>query len=130
MNDKALSDRRRSPRYTVKDSVFVFPRPHFAVVGRLQDLSRGGACFVYGVFGEGDGDLSDTREIDILLQGRFYLSHVPCEVVYDIGVEHPTLLGIGTRRCGVKFGDLSHHQIESIQSVLKGAIKLPQRTLN
>lgn len=115
------SDRRDSTRYLVKETVFVFPRPCFTVVGRLQDLSRDGIGFVYGVFDEDGCDLAKTREIDILFEGSFYLSCVPCEVVYDVDVERPTLSGIGTRRCGVKFGNLSHHQFESIQSVLRGA---------
>lgn len=115
MIEQKCNNRRRFPRFATKCDVFIIFRPLFAPVATLKDISKGGVGLEY----YGEHDPSKAAEVDILCSSiHFYLSRVPCKVIYDIDLEKPTLIGIETRRCGLKFGKLSSQQTASLESIL------------
>ena len=118
MIEETQTDRRQAPRYTPKNDVFVVFRPSFDRLGQVKDVSRGGAAFEYPVF----ANYEKVAEVNVDLftsePAPFILKSVPCEVVYDIKLEKPTLSGIQTRRCGLKFARLSHQHSEQLEFFL------------
>ena len=94
-------------------------RPRFDRLGKLKDVSSGGAAFEYSVY-ESYERVADA-EVDIFAPKPrgFLLSRVPIEVVYDIVMEHPTLIGIETRLCGFRFRQLSRQHMGQLELLLR-----------
>jgi len=116
MEEAILSDHRRHLRYAIKGEVFIGARPLYHTAGSLKDISEGGLGFEY-VAGSGD-EQSRTIEVDIVCGKHFRLSRFPCKVAYDIGADRPSSGSIGTRRCGLEFGRLSHQQADLLSLIL------------
>lgn len=118
MDVKSGKDRRRYERHAVKDPVFLTVRPQFDRLGRLTDIGKEGAAFEYIVHDECNP--IDTVEVDIFSSDQdFHLSRLPCKVAYDIDVGHPSIVGIETRRCGLRFRDLSDQQTSQLTTLLR-----------
>lgn len=121
---KAQKDtRRRSQRFTVKDTVFLTFRPGFDKMGRLKDISKSGVAFEYISLDRQaeSGTLEyESVEVDIFSNAKgLYLSRVPCKIVYD--VRTADFFGrklFENRRCGLKFGPLSHNQKAQLVALL------------
>jgi len=115
----SANDRRRLVRSRVIKDVFLTFRPGFNVIGRLKDISLGGVGFEYTTIDK--RDVVDRVEIDIFSQKKdFHLQRLLCKIVYDNKAsDYPTFNGIETRRCGLKFEQLSQKQIESLKNAMK-----------
>lgn len=117
------SDRRKHERFSVRDNAYVAVRPEFYRLGKIKDISKGGVAFEYlqPSFLDHASYASDNLknpEIDIFLSDRkFYLSSIPCKVVYDKNLTHDdgTLdTGCQDKCCGLQFGDLNAKQVEQL----------------
>jgi hypothetical protein len=114
MNQRATEERRNSARRTLYTDVFIVFRPHFDRLGKLKDVSHTGAAFEYPVFATYDEVFEVEVDLFTSEPSHFMLRSVPCRVVYDIKVAKPTLSGVETRRCGLKFESLSPHHAEQL----------------
>jgi hypothetical protein len=118
MSDKTTANRRREPRYAVKDEVFLVFRPYFDRLGKLKDVSSGGVAFEYPVFAE----YSKVNEVEVDIfasePAHIMLRNLPCRVVYDTRIDQPTVSGVETRRCGLKFEGLSLQHAEQLKLLL------------
>ena len=112
------ADRRQCTRYAVNGDIFLAFWPTLDRVGKLKDVSNSGAAFEYPAFDEKE-EVVDV-EVDIFASrpSYFMLRRVPCKVVYDIKIEQPTLVGMETRRCGLRFEHLSQQHNESLKVLL------------
>lgn len=127
------SDRRQAPRHALNTDVFLVFRPEFNRLGKLKDVSSGGVAFEYAVFE--NYEKVKEAEVDIFASeaSDFMLRRLPCSVVYDTTVERSSLSGVETRRCGLKFEQLSSEQTELLKILLNnftthqlpGAVTLP-----
>ncbi len=107
MTKKTLVERRKHKRIQVRTGAFVGVGPHFNQVGPLIDISMGGLAFRYMAREKQLGGLS----LDIFLTDRdFYLSYVPFKAVSDSKTPDTT-----TRRCSVKFANLTQSQISCLE---------------
>lgn len=118
MNAMHPEERREFPRYKIKDDVYLTFRPDFDRVGKIRDISAGGAAFEYVQYTT-LASISEV-EVDIFSQSKeFHWPKIPCKVVYDRRVEkYPSFEGIETRRCGLKFTNLSKRQLTQLNFFL------------
>jgi len=118
MGKSTKADRRQFTRYALKSDIFLALWPSLDRVGKLKDVSNSGAAFEYPAFDEKE-EVVDV-EVDIFASrpSNLMLRRVPCKVVYDIKIEQPTLIGIETRRCGLKFEHLSQQHNDSLKVLL------------
>jgi hypothetical protein len=125
MGSRTKDDRRQSTRYAMNSDVFLAFWPALDRVGKLKDVSSSGAAFEYPAFNEQE-EVVDV-EVDIFASrpSHLMLRRVPCKVVYDIKIEHPTLVGIETRRCGLRFGHLSQQHNELLKTLLSEHVSHP-----
>ena len=132
---KTGSERRKQKRFVVEDAVFAVLRPEFKVIGKIQDISRGGVSFQYMAHETSAQTASLTQldsspELDIFMREReLYLSQVPCAIVYDIPVADYNGYSqdsLTMKRCGVQFRDLSPKQSERVDSFISALRKIPQ----
>jgi hypothetical protein len=113
---------RKSRRFGLEDLAFAVFRPEFKKLGRIKDISKGGLACVY----LDEQDLSEDfskLEIDILLcNGEFYMSMIPCEIIYDkkmVEDEYKSTISfMDSRCCGLKFGPLSKEQKTQLELFL------------
>lgn len=110
------SERRRQDRFSTKDKVFLTFRPDFDRLGIIKDVSSGGISFEYMPLE--CVDCPQRVEVDIFSEVRgFYLSRVPCRIVYDVDLDG--LNGSGhLKRCGLEFMELSPGQNTKIDYFL------------
>ncbi len=116
MNVAVNADHRRHHRCAIKGDVFIGTRPIFQIVGKLKDISEGGAGFEY-IAGSGNFS-SRTVEADIICGKHFRLSRLPCRVAYDIPMDQPSSGDNRIRRCGLEFGRLSYQQADLLGLIL------------
>jgi len=118
MSERAIADRRQAARYALKTDFYLAFWPGLDRVGKIKDVSRSGAAFEYPVYEEYE-KLADV-EVDIFTSepSHFLLLHVPCRVVYDIGLDHCAQNDVKTRRCGLKFDKLSPQHREKLKLLL------------
>lgn len=115
MTERKEADRRRAPRYPLNTEVFLVFRPDFSTLGKLKDVSSGGVSFEYAVFDEHRKAVDVEVDIFASEASNFMLRRVPCTVIYDTKIEQPSLGGIETRRCGLKFEQLSYQHCELLK---------------
>lgn len=113
-------DRRQTRRCTPKSDVFMVFRPAFDRLGQITDVSLAGAAFEYPAF----VDYEEVAEVEVdlftLEPAPLLLKSVPCRVVYDILIKKPTVSGIATRRCGLRFVRLSPEHSKQLELLLAG----------
>ncbi len=113
------TERRKFRRFLAQNAAFAVLRPHFTMLGKIKDISRGGLAFEYIAH---EGQKRGSSEIDILITGdRFYLPKIPSQKIYDIkiGEENQTLIDrFETRRCGLQFGELTEEQADELEFFL------------
>lgn len=128
MGEKAKANRRQSPRYGLKADFFLKIWPYLDRVGKLKDVSRGGAAVEYPIDQQYEEvvdvevDIFSSEPTDLLLLS------VPCKIVYETKIEPQTSLGsIETRRCGLRFEGLSRQHSELLKLLLNdyGSHNLP-----
>lgn len=118
MSERAKADRRQAPRYALKTDFYLAFWPGLDRVGKIKDVSRSGAAFEYPVYDEYENMAAVEVDIFTSEPGHFLLLHVPCRVVYDIGLDHCTQSEVQTRRCGLKFDQLSPQHREKLKVLL------------
>ncbi len=111
-------DKRRSPRYPLKDTFFLTFRPQFDRVGRLSDISSSGVSFEYTIFQK--CEKYEYVEVDIFAPSQqLSLARVPCKVVYDCALPSAVCFqGVQTNRCGLEFGALNADQSAKLRSII------------
>ena len=124
VNQRATEERRNSARQTLRTDVFIVFRPHFDRLGNLKDVSRTGAAFEYPVFAKYDEVVEVEVDLFTSEPSHFMLRSMPCRVVYDIKVAKPTMNGVETRRCGLKFDPLSPQHTEQLSLLLRTYVSL------
>ncbi|ADK85513.1 type IV pilus assembly PilZ [Desulfarculus baarsii DSM 2075] len=102
-------DKRKTQRYSAAKEAFVFLRPTFVNLGRVVDLSDGGAGLEYIA---DKGIAPEWAEVDIVLSDSgTHISRVPCRIVHDSPLDDQAMpLGLETRRCGLQWGELTPRQ--------------------
>ncbi len=128
------AEKRNFERYIAREHAFALLKPYCDKLGQIKDISRSGIAFEYLVFDElHEGvRLAEQLRLDIILTPEaLYLSHVPCEVIYDdvVNEESPLLVqGIESRRCGLKFGKLTEDQAGTLETFLEKHVLRPDET--
>jgi hypothetical protein len=108
---KMVAERRKYTRFSVSNNAFAALEPGFDKVGKIQDISILGLAFEYITDEVADIEVS---RVDIFLRGEdFFISKIPCKVVYDISLEDPEVHQISPhklmhKRCGLQFESLSN----------------------
>lgn len=125
MSETTDADRRQTTRYALKNDFYLAFWPYLDRVGKVRDVSMSGAAFEYPVYEEYE-ELAEVK-VDIFSSepSHFLLLHVPCKIVYDVGVERGAVAGIETRRCGVRFEELSPQHSAKLKLLLGNFISHP-----
>jgi len=105
-----VAEQRKYTRYAAADNAFAALEPGFNKVGRIQDISIMGLAFEYITDEVADFEVS---KVDIFVSGvDFFISKIPCKVVYDIPLETSGATqspnGLMHKRCGLQFESLSN----------------------
>ena len=114
-------DRREYIRFLVHDNTFATLGSVFDKVGKVNDISIQGLSFSYLSESIETGSDSDSSRVDIFLsKNGFYLTNVPCKIVYDIpnhisGKNHSVMM----YRCGLYFGKLPKIQLKLLDIFIK-----------
>jgi hypothetical protein len=109
-------ERRRFTRFRAQDDAFAALRGNFSKVGKINDISLNGLAFRYIA-----EKISDEKfaHVDVFLsKNGFYLSGVPCTIVYDekeyISNSNPA----SPYRCGLKFKPLKEEKQNKLEFFL------------
>lgn len=111
-------EKRRYIRFITKKQTFAALRSGFEKVGRVLDISINGLSFSYIIE---DAPMEKAFQVDIFQsENGFYLSNIPCSVIYDIPNINPKYdLFLQNRRCGLCFGKLSKKLEDELLNFLK-----------
>ncbi len=114
---KQRVEQRKHKRFKVLEGAFAAlraPWPHSTRLGQIIDIGMGGLAFSYMDIG---GETGGPSELDIVLSVKnFYLYKVPFKEVSDFQLDKEEgLTAIVTRRCSVRFGELTQDQKYQIQ---------------
>jgi hypothetical protein len=114
-------ERRNYVRFFAHDNAFAALRVGFKKVGKIHDISIKGLAFSYlRETTESDFD-GHNLQVDIFFSGNgFYLSHLPCRIVYDF-VDSSSDKGFFVKmsRCGLYFGELNENQLDKLNFFIK-----------
>ncbi len=98
------AERRRHPRYIVKNGAIEVHTRQSKIIGKLENISKCGLAFRYTPVQE---ETVHSETVDIMASGpaRFYLSGFVCRMVHDITTlaEDQNFTGIETRLRGMEF---------------------------
>ena len=114
-------ERRKFIRFLVQDNTFATLGSVFYKVGKVNDISIKGLSFSYLSENIEAGSNSDSSRVDIFIsKNNFYLTNVPCKIVYDIpnhisGKNHSVMM----YRCGLYFGKLPKIQLKLLGIFIK-----------
>lgn len=113
-----IKEQRRYIRFVTKRKTFAALRSGFNKVGKVLDISINGLAFSYITE---DTPMENVFQVDIFQsENGFYLSNIPCCVIYDISNANPRYdLSIQHRRCGLCFGKVSKKQKDELLHFLK-----------
>jgi hypothetical protein len=106
-----VAEQRKYTRYAAAKNAFAALEPGFSKVGKIKDISILGLAFEYITDEVADFKVS---KVDIFVNGEdFFISKIPCKVVYDISLEDPEIHQISPpklmhKRCGLQFESLSN----------------------
>ena len=82
--------------------------PRSPVIGDINDICVSGLSFCYP---STESRINGLSHLNILLtDGSFQLNTVPFEVIWDCNSGSEVFAGVPTRRCGVRFLDLTDEQ--------------------
>jgi hypothetical protein len=114
-------ERRKFIRFLVQDNTFATLGSVFYKVGKVNDISIKGLSFSYLSENIEAGSNSDSSRVDIFLsKNNFYLTNVPCKIVYDIP-NHISSKNHSVKmyRCGLYFGKLPKIQLKLLSIFIK-----------
>jgi hypothetical protein len=114
-------DQRKDKRFQLKKCAFAIPRARSRKLWQIMDISKGGLAFQYVANGE---RIYDSSDLDIAYSNAsFYLEKVPFKAVSDLEVENGIRWSsLKVRRCGVKFGELTHSQISLLEGFIQNHV--------
>lgn len=116
-----LVERRKHKRFEVPVGVFVAFRPHDMKLGEIIDISMGGLAFRYLAT---DGKKNGSTKLNILLaEHGFHLSDVKFETITDCGSYRIPHTSMTMRRSGVRFAELTTHQISQMTHFIQSYTK-------
>jgi len=97
-------ERREHTRFRAQDDAYAVLGGAFSKVGKVYDISLNGLAFTYLE----DKISNDTfTHVDVFLSGNgFYLSSVPCTIVYNANEPISDANAVPPFRCGLKFESL------------------------
>lgn len=112
------TERRKFPRYRVKDDAFVVVNPESVKVVPIIDISLGGLGFY---FNDNEDWLNKTSKLEIMTADcSFYMEKLPFEVVANartFPTQSTSLLD--GRRYGLKFGHLQPNQKSKLKYFIR-----------
>ena len=116
-----VAEQRKYTRYAAADNAFAALEPGFNRVGRIQDISIMGLAFEYLTDEVADFKVS---KVDIFVSGEdFFISKIPCKVVYDISLEtsgaNQSPTGLMHKRCGLAFESLPNTEKSMIEQFIE-----------
>ena len=113
-----MAERRKYERLKIKGKAVAYYKTHSPKVAEIIDISQQGLAFSYVGSTEPP---NSSFEIDIVFPDRTdYVEGISCRSVSDCEIASGTGDCIGTRRCGVQFGELTDDQRAKIQRLING----------
>ena len=116
------SERRKTERFLPRDETYVALRPDFTKLGRLSNISKGGLSFQYIA---SKGESQGSTHLDLFTGNNgFYLSRLPCKVIYDIPLlkKETSSALLERRRCGLEYGESTELHETQLESYLKNNV--------
>lgn len=115
------SEHRKHTRLLPHKNAFAALGPDFDKIGKIKDISRGGLAFEY--FSKKDSN-EETFQVNIVISDHgFYMPDAPCRIVYDVSAHMPNNSGVHfdimSKRCGIRFGELTEKQTAQLESFLE-----------
>jgi hypothetical protein len=114
------TERRKFTRFVVPENVYAALGPSFSKVGRIKNISISGLVIEYLT---DDDSVAGNSRVDIFIRGeKFYLSKLPCKIVYDVPIEPSAssqVSGLIRKRCGVQFNRLTSRLRKRLEGFLK-----------
>lgn len=117
MSVKGNEERRRSPRFDLRERVFANVKADGEALGEIMNVSEGGIALKYLA---DNGPAVGRATLDIFESGRMVLSNVPARTVSDM--ELPNDFDFSTielRRMGVAFEHLTQAQRQTLQGFIQ-----------
>ena len=113
-----MKERRQHERLKIKGKAVASYRTHSPKVAEIIDISKQGLSFSYVGSTE---QPNSSFEIDIIFPDRTdYVEGIPCRSVSDSEIDPEMGYCIGTRRCGVQFGELTDDQRAKLERLIHG----------
>ena len=111
------AERRKYTRFLAQKDAFAALRMEFTKVGVIKDISIKGLAFSYLIETFKDTKDFDSLRVDIFLSGNdFYLSNIPCKIVYDIPSNgYQKSNDFLMFRCGLQFETLKKNQLGQLE---------------
>lgn len=110
-------ERRKFMRFRAQDDAFAALRGDFSKVGKIYDISINGLDFSFLSEITQVDSTDHHTQVDVLSsENRFYLSNVPCRIVYETQDSTPDEgFLVRMSRCGLQFGELNKSQLEQLE---------------
>lgn len=120
-----IRENRKYGRFIAQDNAFAALRAGFKKVGKINDISTNGLSFSYLSRPAETKESEDYLFVDIFLSGdKYHLSHVPCEMVYEIpDAGFLTIDNTAFFRCGLEFKQLNPRQIDQLNIFIENYTK-------
>ncbi len=130
-NKRQAFAQRTQRRFEVKEKAFAMlkaPWPRSTeVVGQILDISRGGLALRHILL---RGDIESERRIDrasevmiVTSDHCFQLTGVPIKKIWDFEISENLFAGIITKRCSIKFGELTSQQVFQLNCFIRDYAK-------
>ena len=117
-----IIEHRKHVRLLPPPNTFAALGNNYSRVGKVKDISLDGLSFEYL---SGESTEINASQVDIFLVGNvFHLYNVACRMVYDIQVHVPHVNNnyikiLTTKRCGLKFEEISEDDLAQLDLFLK-----------
>lgn len=118
------TEMRQYPRITPPRNVYAVFGMNKDVIGRLCDISMGGASCKYFTDSENGNECSS---LDLFaVDNECCISRIPCSVVYSVLDEESWMgsaMAVKSRRVGIKFDNLDYLQQSQLKSFVENIAK-------
>jgi len=109
-------ERRKQPRYIMREGTYAFLRPPANKIGQILDISLSGLAFSYF---STNGASQEPEGIDLLAEGEGCMEDVPFETVNDFVIPNKQPFSqITMRRRCIKFGNLATEHMLYIENLI------------
>jgi len=119
-----VTEMRQYPRITPPKNIYAVFGMNKEVIGRLCDISMGGASCKYFTDSETGNECSS---VDLFaMDNEFHMSRIPCSVVYSVLDEESWMgstMAVKSRKVGIKFDNLNYLQQLQLKSFVDKAAK-------